>query len=403
MGRRSIALFLSALVTLSPAAAQAEISEEAAAIIAALKDQVEALVSRVETLESGQAKIKTETLGAASTTNTKPTPASWTDDFKVKGDFRYRHEAFDIENRRDRHRQRMRARVQATGKVSDTVEAGFGLASGGSDPISTNQTFDGASSSKGVVIDLAYAKWKPSDNFSVVAGKFKNTIHRAGGNGLIWDGDLNPEGLGFQYQEGKVFVNGIASWVDESSSGSDTILVGGQIGVDKEAGDGQLKLGVGYFNYLDSEGEVPFFDGSAAGNLLDPLGRYENGFELVEGFAEYAVGLGEGKLTLFADYVQNLNAGDYDTGYALGGKYKQAKWQFGYTYQELEADAVLGTFTDSDFIGGGTDGEGHILRTSYAVNKQISLNGTLFLNDRNIDFGNEEEFKRLMLDISFKY
>jgi len=27
----------------------------------------------------------------------------------------------------------------------------------------------------------------------------------------------------------------------------------------------------------------------------------------------------------------------------------------------------------------------------------------LFLNDRNVDFGTEESFKRLMLDISFKH
>ena len=62
MGRRSLlslkTLFLSALISLSPTAAQADISEEAAAIIAALKEQVDALVSRVETLESDQAKIR---------------------------------------------------------------------------------------------------------------------------------------------------------------------------------------------------------------------------------------------------------------------------------------------------------------------------------------------------------
>ena len=54
-------------------------------------------------------------------------------------------------------------------------------------------------------------------------------------------------------------------------------------------------------------------------------------------------------------------------------------------------------------MGHGTDGEGHILQAGYALSKQIALRGTLFLNDRNVDFGTEEDFKRLMLDISFKY
>ncbi|MEQ8783996.1 MAG: putative porin, partial [Roseibium album] len=63
----------------------------------------------------------------------------------------------------------------------------------------------------------------------------------------------------------------------------------------------------------------------------------------------------------------------------------------------------LGTFTDSDFIGGGTDGKGHIVSAGYALSERIALKGTLFFNKRNIDFGTEEDFKRLMLDISFKY
>ena len=409
MGRRSLlslkTLFLSALISLSPTAAQADISEEAAAIIAALKEQVDALVSRVETLESDQAKIRTETISAPkiSSAQTASASPSWTDDFKITGDFRYRHEAFDVEDRVDRQRQRLRARVYMTGQVTDTIEAGFGLASGGSNPLSANQTFDNGNSSKSVVLNLAYVKWNPKENLNVFAGKFHNPLHRVGGNGLIWDDDLKPEGIGIKYKKGNVFVNALGSWVEENSSASDTILIGGQIGMDTDAGDGALKLGLGYYNYIDSEGMTPFFDGGARGNLLDASGGYWNGFELVEGFAEYGFGVSEGELTLFADYVQNLEADDYDTGYALGGIYKQNQWQFRYTYQDLEPDAVLGTFTDSNFIGGGTDGNGHILQTRYQLNSKIQLRGTLFLNDRNIDFGDEEEYKRLMLDIRFKY
>ncbi|MFB3103355.1 MAG: hypothetical protein ACE1ZA_00380, partial [Pseudomonadales bacterium] len=64
---------------------------------------------------------------------------------------------------------------------------------------------------------------------------------------------------------------------------------------------------------------------------------------------------------------------------------------------------VLGIVTDSDFIGGGTDGTGHILRGSYGVSNKISLNGTLFINERGGDLGIEEDYDRLQLDVSFKY
>ncbi len=78
-------------------------------------------------------------------------------------------------------------------------------------------------------------------------------------------------------------------------------------------------------------------------------------------------------------------------------------WQLEYLYQELEADAVLGTLTDSDFIGGGTDGTGHIIKGSYDLTSKISLKGTLFLNKRGGGLGIEEDYDRFMLDISFKY
>ncbi|NKB97900.1 MAG: hypothetical protein GKR90_05300 [Pseudomonadales bacterium] len=418
MGRKSVLVACSALVGLAMSMTATAATDDTTSIIAALKAQIEALAARVETLEATEETSKHTSIKSAKSIRstavvaapvTQPTPivqpstSSWTDDISLKGDFRYRHEAFDVDNRRDRHRQRVRARTQVTGRVNDTTSVGFGLASGGSNPISSNQTLDDAGSTKDIGIDLAYVKWQPTDSTTILAGKIKNPIHRVGGNSLLWDGDLNPEGVGVQYQSGSFFANGIASWLDESGSDDDSYLVGGQVGLNSDAGPGVLKVGIGYFNFLDTRGETPFFNGSPSGNRIDANGQYMSGFEILEGFAEFGFDAGDGELSIFADFVQNLDASAYDMGYALGGTYRINKWRFGYTYQELEADAVLATLTDSDFIGGGTDGEGHILRSSYALSQNVNLSGTLFLNDRNIDFGNEEQYKRLMLDISFKY
>jgi len=384
-------------------------NEDQTELIRMLQAQIEALAAKVERLETKHVEnphqLQTTRLATVQAPPVAVTTseASWTDTIKLKGDFRYRHEAFDIQNHRDRHRQRLRARAQISGRVNDTVRVGFGLASGNSDPTSTNQTFTDGSSSKDVVIDLAYVQWAARDEFTLTAGKFKNPFHRAGNHGLLWDGDLNPEGIGLTYKSGTVFANALFSWVDESSSDDDSFLVGGQVGIDTDAGDGAIKLGLGYYNYLDSRGEYPFFDGHAMGNRLNADGEYLSDFELIEGFLEYGVGVGTGKLSLFADYVQNQGADDDDTGYALGTTYENSKWQLGYTYQDLEADAVLGTYTDSDFIGGGTDGEGHILHARYAITSKISLKSTLFMNDRGIDLNSEEQYKRLMLDVNFKY
>ena len=405
---RIILVILSLLISLSAPAVRASDQET----IALLKAQIEALSARLEKVEDqSEAQLRNKPIASqdyAAPTTAQPVVTAkpnWSDAIKLKGDFRYRHEAFDVDNNRDHHRQRVRARTALQAKVSDTVQVGFGLATGGSDPISTNQTLGDGSSSKGVVIDLAYVNWQsPVEGVAITAGKFKNPLHRVGGNGLIWDGDLNPEGFAVSVERGNFFASALGSWLDESSRDDDSFLLGGQIGIDQKIGsDSKVKLGLGYYNFLDSRGEPAFFNGNARGNQVDANGNYINGFELVEAFVEYTIPVGGGKLTLFGDFVQNLDADDFDTGFAVGAKLKKEAWQFGYTYQELEADAVLGTFTDSDFVGGGTDGEGHILQAGYALTNKISLRGTLFLNERNIDFGVEEDFTRLMLDIGFKY
>ena len=372
------------------------------AVIEALKAQISALTERLDALES-KSTIPTQTYSNPTPTTTPATPASWADNIKLKGDFRYRHEAFDIEFRDERHRQRIRARPELQATLSDTVKVGFGLATGNLDPTSTNQTLTNASSSKNVVIDLAYANWQtPIEGLSTTIGKFKNPLHRAGSNGLVCDSDVRPEGLGAQYEAGALFANALGIWMDESSSGQDALMLGGQVGLNSNLGDGKLLSGVGYYHYTDAENREPYLL-LPLGNRTNPDGTYFSDFHLAEAFLEYQFAFANNKVTVFADYVKNIAADDYDTAWALGAKLKRTDWSLGWAYQELEADSVLGIATDSDFIGGGTDGKGHILQAGYALTKNIGLNGTLFLTERNMDFGTEADFKRLMLDINFKY
>ena len=112
--------------------------------------------------------------------------------------------------------------------------------------------------------------------------------------------------------------------------------------------------------------------------------RFLSSFDLLEGFAELKFPTSFGKTSLYADYVKNLGADDFDTGYTLGAKVGVSDWSFGWAYENIEADAVYAQLTDSDFGGGGTDSEGHRLSASYAVSKKVKVGGTLFLNDRMV-------------------
>ncbi len=404
-GKPRLLAFMALGAVLAAGPAHADSAADTAAEVRLLKAQVRLLSARLEELErAGHAAARAEPPAAAPAT-AGVAAGSWAGRMSISGDLRYRHESFDIDGRPDRHRHRVRARTTLQAQVSDDVEVGIGLASGSADPVSTNQTLGDGASSKSVVLDRAYVSWQtPIEGLGVRAGKFSNPLHRAGGNGLVWDGDLRPEGVGVTFRRGGWFANGLGAWLDESAGGADALLLGGQGGLQVAVGEGgTLLAGVGYYNYGAVQGNPPLFDGDARGNRVDAMGNLASGFELLEGMLEYSTQIGELDLSLFADYVNNLDADRFDTAYAVGVDVRHGKWRFGWTWQDVEADAVFGLFTDSDFIGGGTDGRGHILSSRYALGQRTQLGATLFLNERNIDFGNEQDFARLMLDLAFRF
>ena len=76
-------------------------------------------------------------------------------------------------------------------------------------------------------------------------------------------------------------------------------------------------------------------------------------------------------------------------------------WEASYNYRDLEADAVVGIFSDSDFIGGGTNGKGHRFNFAYQLAKNFEAGLTYFLNERkNTD---DDKYRRLQADLIFKF
>ena len=382
-------------------------------LIVALQAQLAELTARLDSLETRHT-VRVENLEApfpaASPAAPRSSNPSWTDRIRLKGDFRYRHESIDAEfSDGTRHRQRIRARPVVIAQVNDAIEVGFGIATGGENPSSSNQTLGGAFSTKPVNLDLAYVKWATSaDGLSIMAGKYKNPLHRTGGLGLMWDSDVRPEGVIGVYESGGLKLVGMVDWVTESS-GDDNIVWGGQLGWETAIGNaGRLLIGAGYYDLTSVQGRAVPFDGDPRGNSVDAANNYLYGYQDIELFSEFTFNIGDQPTRLFANYVENLDAGQFDTGWVVGATMKfqhgNRPWALTYAYEDLEADAVFAFFTDSDFIGGGTDGKGHIFRGKYALTKSVSLGGTLFINERGENnTGISEDYNRLMLDVEFKY
>ena len=213
--KRVIALAVSSAV-LGSAGASAHVPESE---WAEFKKEYAALVERVNQLSAENAELKAATTGMAfvsvedlEATNTEIAAlkaenekTGWAEKVKWQGDFRYRGESID-DGGNERDRQRIRARAALIAKPVENIEVGLGMATGGDDPVSTNQTLGGGGSTKDLRLDLAYAKWQPGA-FWLSGGKVKNPYFRTYKSALVWDGDFRPEGLFAGWEGEHFFVN----------------------------------------------------------------------------------------------------------------------------------------------------------------------------------------------------
>ncbi len=344
--------------------------------------------------------------------------ADWTEKVKVKGDLRYRHEATDSDGdaTNARHRQCLRARIGIAAEVNEMTKIGVQLATGSDDPGSTNQTLDSAFSTKEIRLDLAYFTLSPKQtpSFSLSAGKIKNPFIKPGSSELLWDSDLNPEGGALVFEKALENVSlqtvGAGFWIDESSSGDDSWLGGGQGMVSFGLNEGETTVGVGagFFKYVNSGGHSPFYDATDSyGNTLAMDSTYLNDYEILEIFGELRHDFNGIPITLAGDFIKNTAADSLETGWLVGtwiGKAKNSgTWELRYVYREIQADAQVGIFTDSDFRGGGTDAKGHEFGGGYAIATNMFLNATYFLNDLGTEVGDPETFQRFQIDLQLKY
>jgi hypothetical protein len=336
------------------------------------------------------------------------------DNIKFKGDFRFRHEIINREGDNSRTRERIRARFGLEAKVNDQIRAIIEIATGGSDPVSNNQTLGDGFSTKPVGIQLAYAVWQPKQvkGLALMAGKTINPYLRVQKSELLWDPDLSMEGLGAQYthevNEFGLFANGGIFITKERSQQKNSYFVGGQGGVsiDFDGGPGYLLIGGGYIDYANIKGFQPFYEAdNNSGNSVDAFGNYLNDFNELDFFAETGTVYRGYPVALFADFVTNLAADSNDVGWLVGVSFGKVKdigsWFFRYQYKYMEKDAVVGQFTDSDFIGGGTNGKGHEFNFAIQAMKATTFDLTLFLNKATLE--TERNYTRFQGDVQFKF
>jgi polyhydroxyalkanoate synthesis regulator phasin len=380
--------------------------------------------------------------------------SSWAQRISVSGDFRFRYQGsyYDEENAylldpadttslqntyEDRHRFRYRARLDAVAKIIDSrevnvgdVKVGLRLSSGSDDdPISTNDTLGDYQNKDGLLIDRAYLSytWETMDTVwwgvipqvSFNGGRIANPWFRT--KGLIWDEDLNFEGVAFKFTSD---IQDLSSWntfltiggfsiQEEALSQKDKWLYGGQLGFKlRPTPNLTATIGFAYYDYVNIEGvvnesaETTVYDFTAPesqqkGNTLididassDILTALAADYNLANATLQvdysrfYPV-----VLSLYGDYVENIGfdrdlvaerTGDDDVleevvGFQLGTKIGYQKireagdWSVSMYYRRLESDAVLDAYTDSDFHDGGSNAVGWTSDFNLGLYKDVWL------------------------------
>ena len=268
---------LSLLLAMSQSSFANDSSEE----IALLREQVQLLTERLNQLEAKSKTAEQEQKELIEMVETTSSSSSWADRMSYNADIRYRYEYIDQKEREIRQRNRIRLRAQFGMKVTEDFGFTLGLATGGDDPVSTNQSLDGAFSTKDVRLDLAYFNYNLNDEFTLIGGKMKNPFYRPDKNPVLWDGDLNPEGLAINYKKDAFQANIVGYSVEERSSADDTLMFGGQFMFTHKISDNvSLNSGLGYYDYRELKGNTPLYNGSSKGNTLDADGNLAFDFNL---------------------------------------------------------------------------------------------------------------------------
>lgn len=336
----------------------------------------------------------------------------WYDMVEFMGDFRYRFEMIDTEGADARYRNRIRARFGFDASLLKELNVVFQLATGSADPVSTNQTLDGGFSTKAIWLDLGYLDYHPGGMFKgvhLLGGKMKNPFMVVGKSELMWDSDLRPEGMAVKYSHDlnalNLFANGAGFWVEERSSARDSWLIGMQAGGKYKFFESLMhtKIAFGYFNYTSLMGNATIFDNTDPfGNTVDAGGLYVNDYNMLEIAGEVGAKLMDIPLSVFGDFIKNVADNSWNdiawlVGFMVGKAKKPMSFDFRYNYREIEADAVLAVFSDSDFIGGGTDGKGHEFAIGWQLAKHVKFAVDYFYNKQGVVAGTD--FHRLMLDL----
>lgn len=295
------------------------------------------------------------------------TPAqAWYERIDFGGDLRLRYEGFYLHETPDgdwRHRLRARIRAGFETQVTSWMKVGLEVRSGDPrDPVSDNETYEGAFSMKPIAIAAGYAALDVTPWLDVSVGKFSpNRLWTV--SDLQWDDDVTVEGALERLKLGAFEASLYQYSLAERSRDTDAALLGGQARVTRPlASHHAWSLGGGFDAWIRPQLVVDLTQddelrGNAVTHLLDDEGQLVSEFTIVNAFATWRYTGHESwpVRAMFYGYT-NTGAGGAGADHDLAAF---ARLQFGdfkragavmarYSFYYSEPDALFYVFMQSD-------------------------------------------------------
>ncbi|MCB4791046.1 MAG: putative porin [Elusimicrobia bacterium] len=334
---------------------------------------------------------------------------AWIQNLSLKGDLRLRHQLdWDSSKTYPRIRERARLRMGFESRMAENMQAGFGLATGGetlsgatvsgttasggsiidSEPTSTNHTFTNGFAKSMLMVDYMYLKYNPFSFLSINAGKMKSGDHVWNPTDLLWDTDINPDGVAVKYSKDiteKLNIDVVGSWLvfcEKNAVADNPIAYIAQPIVKYTVNDNISIKAAAALQSLQVKGKsTVYYDTNPAFDYNGTNFSFE---------AKYLNIIGSNMLCVYGDTITNGDSKpttDKD-GSAIGVKFGADKisefgqWQVAYMARELKANAWLNKLGDSDAYGGANNSKGFEAVFTMGLTKACSLGIDYYAMDK---------------------
>lgn len=311
-------------------------------------------------------------------------------------------QAKDLPNGGEVDRVRFHGLVGTRYVGSDRFEFGAAVkVAVGNDSNADNVRFLDNEESDEVLLGEAYARFFATPNTVIEAGLGPLPLLLTP---AVWDHDLRTQGVSIQHDvdirdfDRLSFTAGRfqGMHIDETETELNAAQVSWEI-LEGAPTHGAVRL-----SYLDFDNLGVLVEDGRARTNRQVNGQLLNEFELLDLQLEVAFPTRFGPLLTQLDLVQNLAADDEDQGarlsLILGDAARLGGWEFGYSQQRIQREAVMAAFNEDDWWFP-TAMRGYMPWVSYGLGPNLHVRLAAFIERRD---DREEHLKRLLLDFNWR-